>query len=351
MLIHLDCTIGELETCPAELRDEAVRGLLRAHRLGDHVVVISRELCRRLIEIADLSNSDRAILQRIAHDYTQRADLVRKAPRYILASPNPIKSSGRSIPVTFDHLISTRILERAVLLVENIRRDGLLYGELINAHHDLHDCPIPSYEAMHGGGADLGAVFVEQIQRERIVCGIVDTDRCSPDSSSAPKLEALRRISEQMNWPLAFAISPPCREAENCLPMDLMMSLQSGTTNASNHLYIKIADHEASQKEDCKRAFWLFVDLKEGFSKETIGKLTNPKDRDWVAEKLQAMGLDIEKQSVAGFGSKVFDQLAAHSIHLADLRRATRCNAWRDIFFEFVDYLLWIFAGGRRVVT
>lgn len=351
MLIHLSCTISELETCVVESRDEALRGMLRAHRLGDHVVVISRELCRRLIELADLSNSDRAVLERIAHEHTQRADLVRKAPRYLHVSPSAVTSNGRSIPITFEQLVSGRILDRAILLVENIRRDGLLYGELIKSHHDLHSCPIPSYEPMHGGGADLGAVFVEQIRRERIVCGIVDTDRCSPDSSSAPKLEALRRISEQMNWPLAFSISPPCREAENCLPIEFMMSLQSGTTNPANHHFIKIADHEVSQDHDCKRSFWLFVDLKEGLSKETFGKLSNPKDRDWIEEKLAIIGFDLEKDSLSGFGSKVFDQIAARSHHLADLRRTTRCNAWRDIFFEFIDYLLWIFAGGRRVVT
>jgi hypothetical protein len=351
MLIHLNSTVNELDACATEQRDEALCGLVRAHRLGDHVVVISRELSRHLLDVADLSRSEKAMLERIAHEYTQRADLVRKAPRYIHVAPNPRRVDERSILVNFEQLITTRILDRAILLVENIRRDGMLYGELIKAHYDLHDCPVPAYEAMHGGGADLATVFIEQIRRKRIVCGIVDTDRYSPDSSSAPKLEALKRARDQMNWSLAFAISPPCREAENCLPMDLMMSLQSGKTNPTNHHYLKAASHETSHGHDCRRSFWLFVDLKEGLSKETLGKLTDPKDRAWVSEKLTTLGIDVENESLSGFGSKVFDQIAANNQHLAELRRATRCNSWREIFFEFIDYLLWIFAGGRRIVT
>jgi hypothetical protein len=351
MLINLRCTVDELDACNLQRRDEAIRGLLRAHRLGDHVVVISRELCRHLLNVADVSKSDRAMLERLAHEHTQKADLVRKAPQYIHVCPIPIVSDGRSIPITFEQLVSTRILDRAILLVENIRRDGLLYGELINAHYDLHHCPFPSYEAMHGGGADIGAVFVEQIRRQRIVCGIVDTDRSSPDSTSMTKLDALGRIARQMNWPLAFAATPPCREAENCLPIDLMMSLQSGKTNPSNSHYLKIADHEASEGYDISRSFWLFVDLKEGLNKESINKLTDPKDREWLSEKLTTIGIDIELETLSGFGSKVFDQLATHNQHIAELRRTTRCTAWREIFSEFLDFLLWIFVGGRRVVT
>src|SRR5713226_320841 len=248
------------------------------------------------------------MLERIAHEYTQRANLVRKAPRYIRVANRSTEPApdGRSISVTFDDLTSSRILERSVLLVENIKRDGLLYGELIKAHYDLHDCPVPAYEAMHGGGADLATVFVEQIRRKRIVCGIVDSDRYSPDSGSASKLEALRRLADQLAWPFAFAISPPCREAENCIPMELMMSLQCGKSNTANHQYLKIADHEKQQQHDCKRSFWLFVDLKQGLSEKTVHKLTDARDKAWVTEKLGILGLELTTVSIHGFGDKVF---------------------------------------------
>jgi hypothetical protein len=204
---------------------------------------------------------------------------------------------------------------------------------------------------MHGGGADLITVFEEQIKRERIVCGIVDTDRYSPDSGTAPKLESLKRIANQLNWPLAFAISPPCREAENCLPMELMMSVQSGKTNGDNKYYLRVSEHEIACGQDSCRAFWLFVDLKEGLNNETLAKISEAKDQAWLKEKLAIAGIDIEKESISGFGSRVFDQLAAHGQHLAQLRSLTRCHAWRDVFSEFVDLLVWIFAGGRRIAT
>jgi len=129
------------------------------------------------------------------------------------------------------------------------------------------------------------------------------------------------------------------------------MSLQSGATNPSNHVFLNIATYEEDRDQDCKRSFWLFVDLKEGLTVDRVKKLTNPNERDWIAEKLAIAGIDIESESITGFGSKVFDQIASHNQHLADLRRTTRCKAWREVFFQFLDYLLWIFAGGRRIVT
>ena len=57
------------------------------------------------------------------------------------------------------------------------------------------------------------------------------------------------------------------------------------------------------------------------------------------------------KSSFLRLFTKVFDQLASNGEHLAQLRSLTRSRAWRDIFFEFIDFLVWIFAGGRRIAT
>jgi hypothetical protein len=204
---------------------------------------------------------------------------------------------------------------------------------------------------MHGGGADLVTVFIEQIRRGRVVCGIVDTDRCSPISQAFTKRDAMRRIAAEMNWPLAFGFSPPCREAENCVPMNLIMEIQSGQTNASNGHFLQIAEKEIADRQDCTTAFWLFVDLKEGLSPDNLSKLANANDRAWLEEKLELIDLDINQRPLLGYGTKVFDQIAVHGHHLAALRSLTRQNHWRTVFSEFMDLLVWIFAGGRRIAT
>jgi len=292
------------------------------------------------------------MLERIALEYTQKAELPRRASTYIHVSPTRSAPNERNgIAIGFKELLDSRILDRSVLLVENIRRDGLLYGELLNSHFDLHHCPPPAYEPMHGGGADLTTVFVEQIKRGRIVCGIVDTDRNSPISQAFTKRDAMRRIADEMNWPLAFAISPPCREAENCLPMGLIMDIQSGRSNGSNPHFLQISDKEIENKHDCCATFWLFVDLKEGISVETLAKVVNVEERAWLDAKLELIGLDISKYPLQGYGMKIFDQMATHGQHVADLRTLTRQNDWRTIFADFLNYLVWIFAGGRRIAT
>lgn len=352
MLIHFDFELADLRSSDPSLRDEALRGLLRAHRLGDHVVVISREICRYLRVAADLSNAERATLERIGLEFTQRAELPRKAPKYIrVSAARSLPGEERAIVVGFRELIESRILDRSVLLVENIRRDGLLYGELLKAHFDLHGCPPPAYEPMHGGGADLIGVFVEQIRRGRIVCGIVDTDRLSPASQAFTKRDAMRRIAAEMDWSFAFGFSPPCREAENCLPMNLIMDVQSGQANSSNTHFLRIAEREIAAAHDCTAAFWLFVDLKEGVSLGTISKLASVDDRSWLEAKLTLINFDLNQSSLQGYGAKVFDQLAAHGHHLSALRSLTRQSQWRAVFADFMESLVWIFAGGRRVAT
>jgi hypothetical protein len=352
MLFHLKCELADLESCDPKIRDEVLRSLLRAHRLGDHVVVMSRDICKFLIERADLSRSERAMLERIGLEFTQKADLPRSATRYVHVSPNkPTAQIDKAIWVEFRELLQSRILDRSALLVENIRRDGLLYSELMKAHFDLHHCPPPAYETMHGGGDDTKTVFIEQIRNRRIVCGVVDTDRFSAMSQAFTKRDAMRRIARAMNWPFAFAFSPPCREAENCLPMTLVMSLKSGQSNSSNKDFLEIFEAELAMGHQCEASFWLFVDLKEGVSSKSIGKMTNEDDRRWIQDKLSLIGLSLDHQDLQGYGDKVFDQIESDGHYLSELRMHTRRNDWRAIFADFMEELLWIFAGGRKVVT
>jgi hypothetical protein len=354
MLFNLDCSVAELEPVNREILDIAIRELLRSHRLGNHVVVISRPICSLLLGIADLTRADRAMLERIAHESTQKANLSKLASHYVNVTPiesDDLKITGRAIHLSFERLGKSKVLERSVLLVENLRRDGLLYSELIRNHFDMHGCTPPSYEPMHGGGNDIGAVFVSQIKGERIVCGIVDSDRSSPIHPDSPKLRALLKISNSMKWPLAFAISPPCREAENCLPMDLLMSLQCGEQNPANQFFLKVSKEERSQGHDRTHSYWLFADLKLGIDADRVAKISDQNEKDWVLQKVRLGALDLNISSVAGYGHKVFDQLAVHGEHLSRLRRLTRHPSWREIFEAFLDHLVWIFAGGHRIAT
>src|SRR5688572_23650037 len=83
MLFVLDLTAEELASLPRESLENAVVDLLRARRLGHHLVAISRDATAWLAENIDLSQRDRAMLARIGQDYTQVGDLHRRARVYV----------------------------------------------------------------------------------------------------------------------------------------------------------------------------------------------------------------------------------------------------------------------------
>jgi hypothetical protein len=130
-----------------------------------------------------------------------------------------------------------------------------------------------------------------------------------------------------------------------------MMSLECGQKNPANGFHQKLAAEERFQKHSVHHSYWLFADLKLGLDIRTVEKISNQTEKDWVLEKIRLAALDLNTASVAGYGHKVFDQIADHGQHLGDLRRLTRHPSWREIFEEFLDHLVWIFAGGHRIAT
>ena len=352
MIIHLDCTLAELMSLSQTSVEHSISSLLRSHREGFHVAVIARPLADGIAAQFNLITADAAMLSRVAASFTQTGDLIRRAHRYIRVIPHSerVEMIGNAVTLGLNLLQECRILDRPALLVENIARDGLFYGEAVKNHYDLVGCPRPNYEVVHGGGADLATVFERQIDYQKIVCALIDSDRNAPSADECPKLARLEKLSRDKQWPLAFAFSPPCREAENCLPPDLVMTLPSGVGNKSNEVLIAIADRETAAGVHGSEAFWLFFDLKEGLTTEKIRRLTRQAEIDWIATKLSYVGLTIDNVSIGGYGERLFDQLA-NGPHLAALRALTRENRWREVFASFLEQIIWVLVGGKRVVT
>jgi hypothetical protein len=353
MLFELKFTPDSIAGLDQIKIDEALGSLLRAHRRGHHVIVISRELCGYFLRVSDLTKSDRAMLERLSSEYAQRALLSDAASIFVKVTTDArddFSIEGNARRISLLTLSQTRLLDPSVLLVENLKRDGLLYGEILKNHYDLHSCPYPHYEPMHGGGDDLPIVFEAQIQQTRIVCSIVDSDRAAPHASNSQKLLILKRIICSNGQALACAVTPPCREAENCVPRDILMALPSGKANVSRSQYFNLADCEERAACSPLEAFWLFADLKNGLCSNAFAKLS-PDNQRWVENKLRAIGLDPNRDEIAGFGSRVFDQLLDDNELLSEFRTKTRHKLWREVFDIFVRSIIWVFAGGHRLAT
>jgi hypothetical protein len=352
MLFNLDLADNELASIARDVLAAAVSDLLRASRLGDHLVVVSRSSCRWLQENLDLSQRENAMLSRLGQDFTQTGDLPRRARVYVSLThemQRDLQVNGNAIAVSVRRLVQYRLLERPILLVENIANDGDLFSFLLNNLKDIFGCNYVSFELTHGGGADLPTVFGHRIDEQRIVCGVIDSDRGSPLQANT-KLAQMQRIKVDKGWPLSFPSSPPCREAENLVPLTLIMTLPSGFKNSSNDLLLGISRMEDDQALPIDERYCLFFDLKSGLTSAAFGRL-NDVNKEWVRNKLLLAKLDPQTSDVAGYGDRVINQIFAENKFQSELRTLVRHQAWRRVFENFFEELIWVFTASPRIAT
>ncbi|WP_262049079.1 hypothetical protein [Bradyrhizobium sp. Bra78] len=351
MLFHLDL-VEQLAAVDRGVLGAAIADLIRAHRLGDHLVVVSRDSASWLQAHVDLSARDTAMLSRISQGYAQTGDLRRRAKIYVdivAGAPRRISQAGNSIQVSIELLVRYRLLERPLLLVENMDSDGDLYEFLFENHCDLHHGSSVSFDRQHGGGADLAMVFERLARNTKIVCAIVDSDRASPDAPNL-KLAQLERLKQQLNWPLCFPTSPPAHEAENLVPLPIVMNLPSGVRNPTNTILLRVSQEEISNGHPLAEQFWLFFDVKEGSTPQKFGRMTE-NDQAWIISKAKLANIDPSEHSVAGYGDRVIGQVFAENKFKSELRKETRHPNWRDVFAGFLDEIIWVFLAGRKIIT
>jgi hypothetical protein len=245
--------------------------------------------------------------------------------------------------------VQYNLLERPILLSENIEADGHVYEFLLNNHCDLHECSRLAFELQHGGGADLPSVFEALIHDGRIVCTISDTDKNCPAAINS-KLAQLTRIRENSGWPLCFAVSPPCREVENLVPLELVMALPSGKRNPTNAIQLTIRQQEANQGHPRNEQYWHFFDLKEGLLTAKFARL-DAMEKSLVRNRLQLARVDPESQNVVGYGDRVIRQIFGENQYMSELRKLTRDGSWRDVFCSFIEEFIWVFLSTTKVVT
>ena len=352
MLFHFDESERDLAAAgPTDLAAVTVE-LLRARRLGHHLIVISRRTARWLRDHLDLTGRDRAMLERVEQEFAQTGALHNLAGVFIrlsLNSAHHLRVNGNAIMVSVDQLRHCRLLDQSILVIEDLESDGRLYEFLLHNHCILHGCRQISYDLRHGGGTSFPKIFAHEINERRIVCGIVDSDRNSPLSGNT-KLAALISARDALSWPFGFASSPPCREAENIVPFSLIMTLPSGQGNASNSKLLQINQAEVSARQAIETYFWLFFDFKEGVKTEKFKKL-NETDRAWIELKLRLARIDPYSQELLGYGDKIVSQLWNENRFLSELRRLTHHDLWRRVFALFIDEILWPFAASAKIIT
>jgi hypothetical protein len=351
MLLYLDFDALHLAAADKAGLATAVGELLRAHRYGHHLVVIGRNEASWLQNNLNLGAAELALLAEIAREYTQTADLLRRASRYGAIVPKPgSNSDSRRIELGLDDL-KPYFLERAALLVEDIDTDGKFYTLVFQALRKVLRIGPLNWEVMHGGGDRLPAVFQSKITEKRVLCVVVDSDCEAPRSSPGAKVKQLRAIATELNWAHANVVALQCREVENLIPLDLVQRMGSAQERASAIAVLRaVAEKEQRAQVEPGDRYWLYFDIKNGVTPGSLKKLAES-ELAWVEKKLSMVGLKPDSATIDGFGDRVIRQLLSSNALCAELVKEIGKRSWTDTFAESFEELLWMCVGRTRKFT
>ena len=339
------CRLSELnfQQISEEVLNASFLELIRAHRLGYHLLVLERPTSEFLLSKLDLNRRDRAILQRIALEYAQTGKQHLSASVYIdVDAGHSIRRAGNciSLPISFvDHGL---VGHETALVVEDDETDRELYTFILN--EIKRSAGLLSYRAdvRHGGGEGIVGVFRRLIADRRIVVALLDEDKKSPHHPTSLKAKRLRHASD--SYVLSDVICPPCHEVENLIPNNIVFSLPCAVGCAWTSLFASIEASEAGATTATADRYWLYFDIKRGLTPGRLAGIPNP-SRGWIMNKLAPVQLPNSDENDNGFGSNVVSALFESAGSLAAFRRELARRDWKDHFFPSFLNVIWWFAA------
>jgi hypothetical protein len=357
MLIYFDYDVNSLVASDTRLLASAMSELLRAHRLGLHLLAVRPPEVKWIIERigSDLKADELAILRQIGHEYSQTAALITQATRLLVVRPlagRPEAVSNREVVIGLKDIERSRLLEEVVLVVEDSASDGILYKHMLRWLAETLSIPVRPPIIVHGGGSRISKVFEEYVDDGRNVCVISDSDKDSARSPDSIKLRKLKNLPINKHWPIAVVLVPNCREVENIIPYEIARSLVKDPIQLSSILALEcIQRAEASLKIAACDHFWLFFDIKKGLNDRSLRKIKCEYARPWLEEKIRLANLKPEEFSIAGFGDNIVNQVFASGRATNDLRKIFKAADWWKTFGSFSHDLMWTCLAKPRQIT
>jgi hypothetical protein len=349
MIFDLSLSSSELEEIDSARLYNAIAELLRAHRLGHHLLVVNRSVSRWLLANLSLPAADAAILTKVASEFAQTGGVREAASVYvsICAIPSPSRRRGNAIEVTIDDMSDPYIFDRTALIVENSSNDGMIYDIIIEAVGRHLGVAHLNFERVHGGGESMVAVLGEKIADRRVIALVADSDRQMPTQPHGRKVGKFSKIASDANWPLASIVETPGREVENLVPFDVIRSLDcAAQRGAEVDVLFKIAQEELRLGVPPSERLLAFIDLKEGVD---LAKLSAPQRHEelaWLAGKFDLLHVG---PNIRGFGHNILSSLLKDGGAIRLLREGIRERGWLEHFGgSFVD-VVWFGAASRRI--
>jgi hypothetical protein len=353
MIIHFDFSAAELAAAPQAVLEGCISEAIRAHRLGHHLLVINREASDYLRKNVSLNNVEITTIERLRSEFTQTADLIRRARVYLRIAALPIgtmRKIGNAVEVSLDQAIRPSLFEKTVLIVEDEISDGAFYQFLFANLRDIAGIPATQCDWVHGGGDRTIEVARNRVRDKRIVTVIVDTDVFSPVCSEPLKVSELKSVGRDEAWPLIFVRVTPCKETENLIPIEIVSMLDCAVERNEELVALREIEAKERTRSDPREAYWLYFDIKRGCDHLYLAGL-HANAKTWTLDKLSHAGLGPEDFELRGFGNHVVPQVVRGNAACARLRDCIRRRDWLLVFGDFLADAMWPCVGGVRQFT
>lgn len=351
MLIRFSLTTVEMSQIDVETLSNITRELLRAHRHGYHLLVVSRETATYLRDNLGLSKSECALVERLREEFTQTGSMHRSAAIYIeISLGSSTMKVGNAIKVPINLLGHENVGSKPGLLLEDAPNDGGLFEILISNLARRLKRPRVSFELKHGGGSGIAKAFEAEVKKHQITYCVLDTDRNSPSAKHCLITRQVLDLHHKSTWPLAIAEALPCHEIENVIPFEVIQKLQCASGCAWNSVIPRICSWECENGKAEHESFWLFFDIKGGMKSDDVATIC-VSDIHWISERLKAGGLGSVSWDKPGYGQSVVPLLLNSGAALGELSRLIVQAKWLNVFEPLFDRLLWFFAASAQLKT
>ncbi|MGX5735721.1 hypothetical protein [Bosea thiooxidans] len=341
MIFYFDADISCIEKIEDVVLFESTQELIRAYRKGFHRIIISRGICDWLILNLSLSEFDKATLARIRGEFTQFGGIRSDAEIWVevVLDGDSMTRRGKAIICPIKFILSSLILERTVLLVENSHSDGVLQRFILDNICRRKGFGRVEFEAGNAGGDSLEHAARTYLNDRRITFAIVDSDLDYPSEKIPMKVAKFNSVMAEIGWVASAIVYPECREVENLLTAVIVAMLKC--SQEKRHVFSELDKISLMEsKERLEGRFWRYFDIKNGISIDRSKKLS------WIEERMDKCGLE----SIDGISSKVVELLNEDNAALSEFAKEITSDRWWSESGRCYSLPLWatIAAGVSR---
>ncbi|MGL4964381.1 MAG: hypothetical protein ACRC67_24330 [Inquilinus sp.] len=355
MIFHFSPTEKEISAIPVQNLNVLISDMFNATRKGWHLVIISRSTTEWLLENVELDMAQRVFIREVHQSATQYGNMIHNSSVYIrISMSDSLKAEkylikGNEILIHIDKILSSRILDRTILLTEDVENDPSFYKIIFDYLSRKLSFPRYDYETHGGGGNRISSAYKILVNDRRNVVCIYDSDRYSPGFGRNKAEEKLLTLYNSSQYFVGTLKSTIGRELENYIPLSILSDLHGCSENPDKSIIINA--YEAQKNEDPKNCIWLFFDIKKGFNVQSmIDSGVSEESINWYMEKFRDH-MPKDSKSVTVFGERTINTFLSDQNSQEEFRRSLRTTEWKSRYMEKFNEIVWYLVAAPRKST